>query len=98
MLPVLSGAAFDLHAVEKGGAIKTTFPASLLSEKTAAALRPAYLNQVKAKPGAQVLMSCGSWPMITLGKYGNGQICCVTAPPMGETLFCNQPPWQNVLE
>jgi hypothetical protein len=98
ILPVSSGAAFDLRAVEKGSAMTSTFPAGLLSASDAAALRPAYLNQVKAKPGAQVLLACGSWPMLTFGHYGSGTICCVTAPPMGKNIFCDQPSWQKVQE
>ncbi|MDD5705690.1 MAG: glutamine amidotransferase [Kiritimatiellae bacterium] len=95
ILPVLIQKPFDLRAVEKGAKVSVA-PGALPAE--AAALRPEYIHQVKTKPDAQALMTCGAAPMIVLGQYGSGTVCCVTAPPLGESIFCDQPQWQGVLE
>ncbi|MCG2659169.1 MAG: glutamine amidotransferase [Kiritimatiellae bacterium] len=95
ILPVRSLKPFDLRAVEKGATV--AFSTKIVSADAAGALRPVYLNQVEAKPDARVLMRCGAWPMIVLGKYGEGKTGCITAPPMGETSYCDKPQWQEVL-
>jgi len=96
MLPVASQKSFDLRPVAKG-AVTASFPPGTVSAAAAETLRPEYVHQVKAKPGADVLMTCGPWPMIVLGKYGSGKVCCVTAPPMGQSSYCDSPQWQDVL-
>jgi uncharacterized membrane protein len=91
LLPVQIETSFDLQKIGKGSKVQA------IPELGADGLRPEYIHRVKAKPDADVLASCDSSPMIVLGKFGNGMVCCVTTPPMGTSNFCDQPQWQDVL-
>ena len=94
VLPVLSRKPFDLQAVEKGATVACSSKGIPAGAK---ALRPEYVHHVKAKPGADVLMTCGAWPVIVRGTYGSGKVCCVTAAPLGQSSFCDTAQWQEVL-
>lgn len=96
MLPVVIKGPFDLQRVKTGA--KISIIPGILSSGSVSALCPEYIHQMKAGPDAQVLMSCGSSPMIVLGRYGSGKICCISAVPLGKSVFCDTPQWQEILE
>ncbi|MHB9131639.1 MAG: glutamine amidotransferase [Armatimonadota bacterium] len=79
------------------GRLQGAFPAGSVPPRVWKTLRPAYLNQVIAKPDARVLLSYGASPLIALGKYGDGAVCCVMLTPLGESNICATPQWQQVL-
>jgi hypothetical protein len=96
VLPVVCQGPFDLQAAG-AGAVKSALPAEVLAPEDVATLQPQYLNQVSAKPEARVLLSYGAWPLLVQGKYGEGQVWCITAAPLGEAEWWRTPQWQRVL-
>lgn len=96
ILPVSCQPNFSL-ALTGSRKLKSAFPANSVPPRVWKNLRPGYLNQVGLKPGAHVLLSCGTSPLIVQGKYGDGVICCVMVTPLGDSNICATPQWEQVM-
>ncbi|MDD5705684.1 MAG: glutamine amidotransferase, partial [Kiritimatiellae bacterium] len=96
MLPVICRRNYSLTPAGNGK-LQGAFPADRVPPKVWQVLRPSYINQVTAKPDARVLLACGVSPLIAMGKYGDGTVCCVMATPLGDANICATPQWQEAL-
>lgn len=91
LLPVEGLREFDLQP--SSGAMRAAFPGESMKPE-----KPDYVQEIKAKADAKVLISCGKTPLLVRGQYGSGTIYCVAATPMGGHNIWDEPEWQNVLK
>jgi len=50
-------------------------------------------QQVKPRPGAQVRVSCGGYPVVVTGQVGKGRVAVIALTPLGNPLPGETPWW-----
>jgi hypothetical protein len=93
ILPVVCRPPFDLQPAH--GKIKAGAPLDGISGLSH--LHFAYMHAVSAKSGANVLMQQGTLPLLIAGKYGEGQVLCLTGAPLGAYNAFATSQWREVL-
>ena len=104
MLPVASGAPFDIHWYAQGLPLKAVAGATALADlHPAAGMQAVWMQEPGAvKPGGQVLLTAGDKPFLVTGTYGKGRVACVLGTtagvaPAGGELFSDAPEWPQML-
>ena len=103
LYPAEISGRYDLQPVGVEKAIKLE-PVGSLAQKLDWSASPVVLWQhvMKAKPDATVHVAAGNHPVIVSHSYGKGQVCFVTAAPLGdappgETAFWDWPQWPALM-
>jgi hypothetical protein len=77
--------------------MSVAFPAGVIKASSLEQQKPDYIQEVKAKADAKVLIACGKTPLLTRGQYGSGIVYCVAATPIGAHNVWDGPEWQDVM-
>jgi uncharacterized membrane protein len=104
LYPAEISSRFDLQPVGVDKAVKLE-SVGATAKKIDWTKPPVVLWQhvMKAKPDATVRVTAGGHPVILTRPYGKGQVCFITAAPLGdappgETAFWDWPEWPKLME